>query len=133
MKRILSLLLALTLCLEMLPANVWAEAAEEATEYVETTEETEETEETTLPTEPEETEPAEEEPAEEELEVVETEAADGPESVETVTLDPVTEVWINPEYRDLFSEADIGASDISGFEGEGTQCGSPEEVIGKAW
>ena len=124
MKRILSLLLALTLCLGMLPANVWAEAAEEATEYVETTEETEETEETTLPTEPEETEPAEEEP-----EVVETEAADGPESVETVTLDPVTEVWINPEYRDLFSEADIGASDISGFEGEGTQCSSPEEVI----
>ena len=43
MKRILSLLLALTLCLGMLPANVWAEAAEEATEYVETTEETEET------------------------------------------------------------------------------------------
>ena len=129
MKRILSLLLALTLCLGMLPANVWAEAAEEATEYVETTEETEETEETTLPTEPEETEPAEEEPAEEEPEVVETEAADGPESVETVTLDPVTEVWINPEYRDLFSEADIGASDISGFEGEGTQCSSPEEVI----
>ena len=124
MKRILSLLLALTLCLGMLPANVWAEAAEEATEYVETTEETEETEETTLPTEPEETEPAEEEP-----EVVETEAADGPEPVETVTLDPVTEVWINPEYRDLFSEADIGASDISGFEGEGTQCSSPEEVI----
>lgn len=124
MKRILSLLLALTLCLGMLPANVWAEAAEEATEYVETTEETEETEETTLPTEPEETEPAEEEP-----EVVETEAADGPESVETVTLDPVTEVWINPEYRDLFFEADIGASDISGFEGEGTQCSSPEEVI----
>ena len=129
MKRILSLLLALTLCLGMLPANVWAEAAEEATEYVETTEETEETEETTLPTEPEETEPAEEEPAEEEPEVVETEAADGPEPVETVTLDPVTEVWINPEYRDLFSEADIGASDISGFEGEGTQCSSPEEVI----
>ena len=129
MKRILSLLLALTLCLGMLPANVWAEAAEEATEYVEITEETEETEETTLPTEPEETEPAEEEPAEEEPEVVETEAADGPESVETVTLDPVTEVWINPEYRDLFSEADIGASDISGFEGEGTQCSSPEEVI----
>ena len=129
MKRILSLLLALTLCLGMLPANVWAEAAEEATEYVETTEETEETEETTLPTEPEETEPAEEEPAEEEPEVVETEAADGPESVETVTLDPVTEVWINPEYRDLFSEADIGASDISGFEGEGTPCSSPEEVI----
>lgn len=127
MKRILSLLLALTLCLGMLPANVWAEAAEEATEYVETTEETEVTEvteETTLPTEPEETEPAEEEP-----EVVETEAADGPEPVETVTLDPVTEVWINPEYRDLFSEADIGASDISGFEGEGTQCSSPEEVI----
>ena len=129
MKKILSLLLALTLCLGMLPANVWAEAAEEATEYVETTEETEETEETTLPTEPEETEPAEQEPAEEEPEVVETEAADGPESVETVTLDPVTEVWINPEYRDLFSEADIGASDISGFEGEGTQCSSPEEVI----
>lgn len=129
MKRILSLLLALTLCLGMLPANVWAEAVEEPTEYVETTEETEETEETTLPTEPEETEPAEEEPAEEEPEVVETEAADGPESVETVTLDPVTEVWINPEYRDLFSEADIGASDISGFEGEGTQCSSPEEVI----
>lgn len=129
MKRILSLLLALTLCLGMLPANVWAEAAEEPTEYVETTEETEETEETTLPTEPEETEPAEEEPAEEEPEVVETEAADGPEPVETVTLDPVTEVWINPEYRDLFSEADIGASDISGFEGEGTQCSSPEEVI----
>ena len=129
MKRILSLLLALTLCLGMLPANVWAEAAKEATEYVETTEETEETEETTLPTEPEETEPAEEEPAEEEPEVVETEAADGPEPVETVTLDPVTEVWINPEYRDLFSEADIGASDISGFEGEGTQCSSPEEVI----
>ncbi len=129
MKRILSLLLALTLCLGMLPANVWAEAAEEATEYVETTEETEETEETTLPAEPEETEPAEEEPAEEEPEVVETEAADGPEPVETVTLDPVTEVWINPEYRDLFSEADIGASDISGFEGEGTQCSSPEEVI----
>lgn len=129
MKRILSLLLALTLCLGMLPANVWAEAAEEATEYVETTEETEETEETTLPTEPEETEPAEEEPAEEESEVVETEAADGPESVETVTLDPVTEAWINPEYRDLFSEADIGASDISGFEGEGTQCSSTEEVI----
>lgn len=129
MKRILSLLLALTLCLGMLPANVWAEAAEEATEYVETTEETEETEETTLPTEPEETEPAEEEPAEEEPEVVETEAADGPESVETVTLEPVTEVWINPEYRDLFSEADIGASDISGFEGEGTQCSSLEEVI----
>lgn len=129
MKRILSLLLALTLCLGMLPANVWAEAAEEATEYVETTEETEETEETTLPMEPEETEPAEEEPAEEEPEVVETEAADGPEPVETVTLDPVTEVWINPEYRDLFSEADIGASDISGFEGEGTQCSSPEEVI----
>lgn len=129
MKRILSLLLALTLCLGMFPANVWAEAAEEATEYVETTEETEETEETTLPTEPEETEPAEEEPAEEEPEVVETEAADGPESVEPVTLDPVTEVWINPEYRDLFSEADIGASDISGFEGEGTQCSSPEEVI----
>ena len=129
MKRILSLLLALTLCLGMLPANVWAEAAEEATEYVETTEETEETEETTLPTEPEETEPAEEEPAEEEPEVVETEAADGPESVETVTLEPVTEVWINPEYRDLFSEADIGASDISGFEGEGTPCSSPEEVI----
>ena len=134
MKRILSLLLALTLCLGMLPANVWAEAAEEATEYVETTEETEETEKTTLPTEPEETEPAEEEPAEEEPaeeepEVVEAEAADGPESVETVTLDPVTEVWINPEYRDLFSEADIGASDISGFEGEGTQCSSPEEVI----
>lgn len=114
MKRILSLLLALTLCLGMLPANVWAEAAEEATEYVETTEETE---------------PAEEEPAEEEPEVVETEAADGPEPVETVTLDPVTEVWINPEYRDLFSEADIGASDISGFEGEGTQCSSPEKVI----
>lgn len=129
MKRILSLLLALTLCLGMLPANVWAEAAEEATEYVETTEETEETEETTLPAEPEETEPAEEEPAEEEPEVVETEAADGPESVETVTLEPVTEVWINPEYRDLFSEADIGASDISDFEGEGTQCSSPEEVI----
>ena len=139
MKRILSLLLALTLCLGMLPANVWAEAAEEATEYVETTEETKETEETTLPTEPEETEPAEEEPAEEEPaeeepaeeepEVVETEAADGPEPVETVTLDPVTEVWINPEYRDLFSEADIGASDISGFEGEGTQCSSTEEVI----
>lgn len=132
MKRILSLLLALTLCLGMLPANVWGEAAEEPTEYVETTEETEETEvteETTLPTEPEETEPAEEEPAEEEPEVVETEAADGPEPVETVTLDPVTEVWINPEYRDLFSEADIGASDISGFEGEGTQCSSPEEVI----
>lgn len=132
MKRILSLLLALTLCLGMLPANVWGEAAEEPTEYVETTEETEETEvteETTLPTEPEETEPAEEEPAEEEPEVVETEAADGAESVETVTLDPVTEVWINPEYRDLFSEADIGASDISGFEGEGTQCSSPEEVI----
>ena len=117
MKRILSLLLALTLCLGMLPANVWAEAAEEATEYVETTEETEETEETTLPTEPEETEPAEEEPAEEEPEVVETEAADGPEPVETVTLDPVTEVWINPEYRDLFSEADIGASDASGRPG----------------
>ena len=97
MKRILSLLLALTLCLGMLPANVWGEAAEEPTEYVETTEETEETEETTLPTEPEETEPAEEEPAEEEPEVVETEAADGPEPVETVTLDPVTEVWINPE------------------------------------
>lgn len=129
MKRILSLLLALTLCLGMLPANVWAEAAEEPTEYVETTEETEETEETTLPTEPEETEPAGEEPAEEEPEVVETEAADGPEPVETVTMDPVTEVWINPEYRDLFSEADIGASDISGFEGEGTQCSSPEEVI----
>ena len=132
MKRILSLLLALTLCLGMLPANVWGEAAEEPTEYVETTEETEETEvteETTLPTEPEETEPAEEEPAEEEPEVVETEAADGAESVETVTLDPVTEVWINPEYRDLFSEADIGASDISGFEGEGTRCSSPEEVI----
>lgn len=132
MKRILSLLLALTLCLGMLPANVWAEAAEEPTEYVETTEETEVTEvteETALPTEPEETEPAEEEPAEEEPEVVETEAADGPEPVETVTLDPVTEVWINPEYRDLFSEADIGASDISGFEGEGTQCSSPEEVI----
>ena len=129
MKRILSLLLALTLCLGMLPANVWAEAAEEPTEYVETTEETEETEETTLPTEPEETEPAEEEPAEEEPEVVETEAADEPEAVETVTLDPVTEVWINPEYRDLFSEADIGASDISGFEGEGNQCSSPEEVI----
>ena len=130
MKRILSLLLALTLCLGMLPANVWAEAAEEATESVETTEETEVTEvtevteETALPTEP-----AEEEPAEEEPEVVETEAADGPEPVETVTLDPVTEVWINPEYRDLFSEADIGASDISGFEGEGTQCSSPEEVI----
>ena len=124
MKRILSLLLALTLCLGMLPANVWAEAAEEATEYVETTEETEETEETTLPTEPEETEPAEEEP-----EVVETEAAGGPEAVETVTLEPVTEVWINPEYRDLFSEADIGASDISGFEGQGTRCSSPEEVI----
>lgn len=129
MKRILSLLLALTLCLGMLPANVWAEAAEEATEYVETTEETEETEETALPTEPEETEPAEEEPAEEEPEVVETEAADGPEPVETVTLEPVTEIWINPEYRDLFSEADIGASDISGFEGEGTPCSSPEEVI----
>ena len=126
MKRILSLLLALTLCLGMLPANVWAEAAEEATEYVETTEGTEET---TLPTEPEETEPAEEEPAEEEPEVVETEAADGPEPVETVMLDPVTEVWINPEYRDLFSEADIGASDISGFEGGGTQCSSTEEVI----
>ena len=124
MKKILSLLLALTLCLGMLPANVWAEAAEEATEYVETTEETEETEETTLPTEPEETEPAEEEP-----EVVETEAAGGPEAVETVTLEPVTEVWINPEYRDLFSEADIGASDISGFEGQGTRCSSPEEVI----
>ena len=124
MKRILSLLLVLTLCLGMLPANVWAEAVEEATEYVETTEETEETEETTLPAEPEETEPAGEEP-----EVVETEAADGPESVETVTLEPVTEVWINPEYRDLFSEADIGASDISGFEGEGTPCSSPEEVI----
>lgn len=129
MKRILSLLLALTLCLGMLPANVWAEAAEEVTEYVETTEETEETEETTLPAEPEETEPAEEEPSEEEPEVVETEAADGPESVETVTLEPVTEVWINPEYRDLFFEADIGASDISGFEGEGTPCGSPKEVI----
>ena len=129
MKRILSLLLVLTLCLGMLPANVWAEAAEEATEYVETTEETEETEGTTLPAEPEETEPAEEESAEEEPEVVETEAADGPETVETVTLEPVTEVWINPEYRDLFSEADIGASDISGFEGEGTPCSSPEEVI----
>ena len=129
MKRILSLLLVLTLCLGMLPANVWAEAVEEATEYVETTEETEETEETTLPAEPEETEPAEEETVEEEPEVVETEAADGPEPVETVTLEPVTEVWINPEYRDLFSEADIGISDISGFEGEGTPCSSPEEVI----
>lgn len=128
MKRILSLLLALTLCLGMLPANVWAEAAEEPNEYVETTEVTEVTEvteETAPPTEPEETEPAEEEP-----EVVETEAADGPEAVETVTLEPVTEVWINPEYRDLFSEADIGASDISGFEGQGTRCSSPEEVIG---
>lgn len=130
MKRILSLLLALTLCLGMLPANVWAEAAEEPTEYVETTEITEVTEETALPTEPEETEPAEEEPAEEEPEVVETEAAGGPEAVETVTLEPITEVWINPEYRDLFSEADIGASDISGFEGQGTRCSSPEEVIG---
>ena len=132
MKRILSLLLALTLCLGMLPANAWADAAEEPTGYVEETEHTEETESTeetaeaTLSAEPAETEGAEEEPVQAEQEVVETEAADAPE---TVTLEPITELWINPEYRDLFSEADIGVSDISGFEGEGTQCSSPEEVI----
>ena len=143
MKRILSLLLALTLCLGMLPANGWAEAAEEATEVAEATESLEERQEEALPEEPvpEETEASETEPEEvteateaetvetEEAEVVETEALEEPETEETVTLEPVNQVWINPEYEDLFSESDIGTSDISGFEGEAVQCGSLEEVI----
>lgn len=129
MKQILSLLLALTLCLGMVPANAWAEAAEDPTAYAEETESTEAAEETTLPAEPVETEAAEEAPVEAETEVVGTEALDIPEAEEPVTLEPITKVWINPEYRGLFSEADVGVSDVSGFEGEGTPCSSLEEVI----
>ena len=53
MKRILSLLLALTLCLGMLPAGAWAEAAEEPMQYAEETEIPEETQEEALPEETE--------------------------------------------------------------------------------
>ena len=81
MKRALSLLLALSLCLGMLPGNVWAEEAEGATEAVEVIEVQEET------TQPEEPETMETEPENEETEEVmvpeETEAEETePEAVE---------------------------------------------------
>ena len=141
MKRILSLLLALTLCLGMLPAGAWAEAVEEPTQYTEETEIPEETQEEALPEETEaepeaaetapeeETQPTEAETEPTEIAVLESDALEAPEAEESVTLEPITKVWINPEYTGIFSEAHIGTSDISGFEGDAVRCDSLEEVI----
>ena len=83
MKRALSLLLVLSLCLGMLPGNVWAEEVEEPAETLEVIEETVQ-EETTQPEEPETMETAPETEATEEVTVPEgTEAEETePEAVE---------------------------------------------------
>ena len=100
MKRILALVLALSLCLPLVPA--WAEEGPEAAP------ETLETLETEATTEPEETTEA----------TVETEEATEPPTEETAAAEteepeelPLPEeiVFINPLYEDVLTEADIPA------------------------
>ena len=86
-KRIISLFLALTLCVGMLPAPAWAEEPTDPTQaagVVQDTNPSEETDPTTEPTE-EETEPTEEEtePTEEETEPTEETAAPGEDEAVT--------------------------------------------------
>lgn len=122
MKRIVALMLALSLCLPLVPA--WAEEGPEAapetletmeTETTEPEETTEATAETEAPTEaPAETEaPTEEateapEPTEESTEPIEETAAAETEEPEELPL-PEEIVFINPLYEDVLTEADIPA------------------------
>ena len=121
MKRIVALILALSLCLPLVPA--WAEEGPEAAP------ETLETLETTAPTEPEETTEATAETeapteATAETEAPTEEAAEAPEPTEESTEEPTEEtaaaeteepplpeeiVFINPLYEDVLTEADIPA------------------------
>ena len=98
MKRLISLLLVLTLCVGMLPAPAWAEEEPtdptQAVEEVETTEPGEETEPTTEPTEEETTEATEEgttEAAEEPTEEEPTEASEEKPTEETEPTEEETE------------------------------------------
>ena len=115
MKRVLALILALSLCLPLVPA--WAEETPEAAP------ETLETLETEAPTEPEETsDPSVEtpEPTEASTEAVEpTEASTEPPTEEPTEETAAAEteepplpeeiVFINPLYEDVLTEADIPA------------------------
>ena len=126
MKRVLALVLALSLCLPLLPAFA-EEVPEETRETV-----AGETPETEAPTEPEEASetsaeteelteeaaetPAEtEEPTEEEEPIEETAAAaepEAPEEMEELSL-PEEYVFINPLYEDVLTEADIPAAPMA--------------------
>ena len=122
MKRILALLLALSLCLPLLPA--WAEEVPEETgeTVVEETSETEaagEEEESMEAAGEEATEEATEETTEETVEVppeieepVEAEPVEEPEELEELPLEeelPEEIVFINPLYEDVLTEEDIPA------------------------
>ena len=112
-KRIISLILALTLCVGMLPAPAWAEEPTDPTQAVEVVgaaNPSEETDPTTEPTE-EETEPteAETEPTEAETEPTEETAAPGEDEAVTAVqamIDALPDVdYMSEEYIDALVEA----------------------------